>query len=223
MQLPGRADEPSQRPFTRIDDIMTALFPQVMGLLDRPIAIYGHSMGALVAFELTRELRRHGYAMPVALFVSGRRAPHKPLRNILLYNLPEPALVVQLRKLGGDASIFLNNARWRRHYLPTIRADLQLSDVYTYRDERPLECPLYAFVGEADDLMHREDWEAWSEQAGAEFCRWLLPGGHIFDRGAQAQLIAKIADILTAKLTRGVPAAGRGTTANAVAGAQAGA
>jgi surfactin synthase thioesterase subunit len=128
--------------------------------------------------------------------------------------------------LGGKPSIFLNNARWRRHYLPTIRADLQLSDVYTYRDERPLECPLHAFVGEADDLMHREDWEAWSEQAGADFSRCLLPGGHIFDRNTQALLITRIAGILTATLTRGVPGASRCVptrSADGIAVAQAGA
>jgi medium-chain acyl-[acyl-carrier-protein] hydrolase len=199
-QLPGREDNAALPPFTRMEDLVPELFHQIEPLLDRPLAIYGHSMGALVAFELTRELRRRGHRLPLALFVSGRRAPHKPLRRVLLHVLPEPDLVAHLRGMGGTSLALLEKPKWRQHFLPRMRADLQLSDIYAYREEPPLACPLHAFLGEQDGEMHREDWEAWSEQAGGAFARRLLPGGHIFGQDAQAMLMQEITAVIAALL-----------------------
>jgi len=92
VQLPGREDNNERPAFTRMEDLIPELYGQVLPLLDRPLAIYGHSMGALVAFELTRALRRNNCPAPVALLVSGRRAAHKPLRRVLLHVLPEADL-----------------------------------------------------------------------------------------------------------------------------------
>jgi medium-chain acyl-[acyl-carrier-protein] hydrolase len=197
-QLPGREDNAGSRPFTEMEDLIPKLFLHIEPLLDRPLAIYGHSMGALVAFEIARELRRQGYAGPEALFISGRRAPQKPLRRVLLHRLSDPDLVAHLIKMGGTSARLLDSAKWRERYLPTMRADLQLSDIYSYREESPLSCPLYAFLGEKDNEMHREDWEAWSDQAAGAFRRTLLPGGHVFSLSQQAILVESIAGILTA-------------------------
>jgi medium-chain acyl-[acyl-carrier-protein] hydrolase len=198
-QLPGREDNAARPPFTRMEDLIPDLFRQAAPLLDRPLAIYGHSMGALVAFELTRELRRRGHRPPVALFVSGRRAPHKPLRRILLHRLSDIDLVEHLRNMGGTSIALLEKPKWRQRFLPTMRADLQLSDIYAYGAEPPLACPLHVFLGETDHEMHREDWEAWSEQAAGEFSRCLLPGGHIFSQPAQAVLVRRIVAIVATK------------------------
>jgi medium-chain acyl-[acyl-carrier-protein] hydrolase len=203
IQLPGREDRKDCAPYTRMDDLIPALFPEVLAMQDRPLAIYGHSMGALVAFEVTRELRRRGHPLPVVLVISGRRAPQRPLRaSHVLHDLPEQALVDRILDLGGIAPALLTSPKWRDHYLPTIRADLCLSDIYTYRDEPALDCPLHAFLGVADNLVFRDDWEAWSEIASGEFSRSLLPGGHFFSKAGQAELIARIKDLLTAILVR---------------------
>jgi medium-chain acyl-[acyl-carrier-protein] hydrolase len=199
VQLPGREDNNERPAFTRMEDLIPELFNQVHPLLDRPLAIYGHSMGALVAFELTRALRRNNCPLPVALLVSGRRAPHKPLRRVLLHVLPEADLVAHLRKMGGTSADLLVRPKWLERYLPTMRADLQLSDIYHYRDEPLLTCPIHAFLGEEDNEMHREDWEAWSEQAGGEFSRTLLPGGHVFSQSTQAILVSLITKVLTGR------------------------
>lgn len=205
-QLPGREDNLARPPLTTMEELIPELFAQAGPLLDRPLAIYGHSMGALVAFELTRKLRRRGCRSPLALFVSGRRAPHKPLRRTLLHRLPEPDLVAHLYKMGGTSPALLEKPKWRQRFLPTMRADLELSDIYSYREEPPLACPLHAFLGETDDEMHREDWEAWSEQAAGDFARCLLPGGHIFSQEAQAMLVRKIAAVIAAKPMGTAPA-----------------
>ncbi|KVE37922.1 MULTISPECIES: thioesterase II family protein [Burkholderia] len=195
-QLPGREDNNATPPFTEIEPLIAHLLPQLDPLLDRPLAIYGHSMGALVAFEITRALRRHRNVQPVALFVSGRRAPHKPLRHPFLHRLCDADLVAHLRNMGGTSADLLDKPKWRDRFLPTMRADLQLSDIYDYRDEPRLACPLYAFLGEEDHEMYREDWESWIDQADGHFERALLPGGHIFSLPVQALLVARIAEIL---------------------------
>lgn len=191
-QLPGREDRKDTPAHTRMEELIPELFPHVEGLLDRPLVLYGHSMGALVAFEVARELRRRGHA-PCALFISGRRAPHRPLPPLnAMHDLPEQALVDRLLSLGGMLPELLGNRRWRDHFLPTIRADLHLSDVYTYRPEPGLAFPLHAFLGSDDNLVVREDWEKWEEVAAGEFTRGLLPGGHFFAKEAQSELITKL-------------------------------
>jgi medium-chain acyl-[acyl-carrier-protein] hydrolase len=207
VQLPGREDRRSTPAYTRIDDLVPDLFEAMQSLLDRRIALYGHSMGGLVAFELARVLRRNGCSLPLALFVSGRRAPHKPVsRERLLHPLPEQQLLRRLDEIGTDLasplSSFLASSKRRQHYLPTIRADLSVSDDYVYHDEEPLDCPVHAFLGVNDVLTFRKEWESWSEVAVGEFGRYLLPGGHFFSSAGQAALLAKITEVL-ARLVEG--------------------
>lgn len=196
-QLPGREDNCAGGPFTCMDHLVPKLFGHLAPLFDRPLAIYGHSMGALVAFEVVREMRRQGLDPPIALFVSGRRAPHKPLRRTMLHRLSDADLVAHLSNMGGTSPALLSAAKWRERYLPTVRADLELSDIYQYRIEAPLQCPVHALLGEDDDEMHRVDWEAWSEQASGYFRRTLVPGGHVFSQAQQAVLVASISETLT--------------------------
>jgi medium-chain acyl-[acyl-carrier-protein] hydrolase len=202
VQLPGREDRRESAPYTQMEDLLPWLYPHVEALQDLPMALYGHSMGAVLAFEVARRLRRRGHR-PLALAISGRRAPHRSLRPWqMMHDLPEQALADRLSSRGGFAPALLRNPRWRDHYLPTIRADLELSDVYTYRPEPRLDFPLYAFLGSHDNLVIREDWEAWDEMACGEFARQLLPGGHFFGKDAQAKLIAALVAMIADALAR---------------------
>ncbi|MBZ4410790.1 alpha/beta fold hydrolase [Myxococcus sp. XM-1-1-1] len=206
VQLPGREDRRDTPPCERVEEVLPPLFAQVRALLDLPLVIYGHSMGALIAFELASELRRQQEPLPLALFISGRRAPHKPLRPAHeLHTLPEMELVDRLHALGGIPPGLLGTAKRREYYLPTIRADLALSDEYAYRREPPLPFPLHTFIGEHDNLVVREDWEAWSELAGGTFTRRVLPGGHFFGKEGQAVLITSIVEGVRATLSASTP------------------
>lgn len=196
VQLPGREDNRARPPFVSVPALLAELYPHIEPLLERPLACYGHSMGAIVAFEVARELRRRGQRPPVCLFVSGRRAPDRPLRRPGLSELPEAALIEQLRRMGGLPAPWLDAVKWRRHFLPTIRADLALSDRYGYRPEHPLACPIYAFLGSEDRVIDRRDWEAWQAHTTATFARWLLPGGHHISRAHQQVLTHAITELL---------------------------
>ncbi len=188
----------AQPAFERIEPLIDYLFADLGPLLDGPLVVYGHSMGALVAFEFVRRMRATTGRLPVALFVSGRRAPHKPMRHPHLHSMPEEDFLAHLRQMGGTPDSLLDRRQWRERYLPTMRADLKLSDVYSYHDEPPLACPLHAFLGEDDHEMYREDWIAWKEQAGGAFSCRLLPSGHIFSAAVQSDMLRRMIELTVA-------------------------
>ena len=201
VQPPGREDRREEAAHTRVADLVAELFPHIEALLDRPLVLYGHSVGSLVAFELIRELRKGGYPLPLALVVSSRRAPHRSLRpEHLLHSLPDEVLADRVEDLGGVLPGMMGDQRWRGHFLPRIRADLCLSDTYVCCEGPRLECPLHTFIGEHDNLVARDDWEAWSEHASGKFTRRLLPGGHFFSKEGQAELICDLVRIVAAAL-----------------------
>lgn len=201
VQLPGREDRREEPAHTRMADLVADLVPHVEALLDRPVVLYGHSVGSLLAFELIRELRRRGYPPPLALIISSRRAPHRALRpEHLLHTLPDEALARRVEDLGGVLPRMMRDEKWRGHFLPRIRADLRLSDTYVHGEGPRLDCPLHTFLGEHDTLVARDDWEAWSEHAPGEFTRRVLPGGHFFSRHGQAELIGDVVRIVGAAL-----------------------
>ncbi len=196
VQLPGREDNRQCPPARSVGTVIPRLVGDVAPLLDRPFALYGHSMGAIVMFELARALRRGGHPPPMALFVSGRRAPRLPLSHPPLYSLPDDALAEQMRRMGAPMPQLFDTARWREHYLPTIRADLELSDLYRYRQEEPLACPIHVFGGAGDHVVMPSEWHAWGEETKGSFNATTLPGGHFFDRGGQAELLQIIGEAL---------------------------
>jgi medium-chain acyl-[acyl-carrier-protein] hydrolase len=198
LQLPGREDNVAEPPFTEIGGLAAALAPQLAPLLsqDVPLAFYGHSMGAILAFELTRELRRRGEPLPFHLFVSGRRAPQLPLSHARLYALDDPMLIEYLRRMGGVDARALDRPAWLRRYFPTMRADLEVSDLYRYRPEPPLPVPISAFNGSDDPTVPRHEWLAWREQTSHGFAGQALSGRHFFDRVGQDRLIASIVDVI---------------------------
>jgi medium-chain acyl-[acyl-carrier-protein] hydrolase len=151
-------------------------------------------MGAILAFEVARELRRQGAPLPARLFVSGRRAPHLPLSRAPLYALDEPGLLAYLREMGGVDGRLLGRAAWSAAYLPTLRADLHVSDAYVYRPESPLPVPIYAFRGCQDGSVSVHEAMGWSRHTCAGFVFRLLPGRHFFDREGHAALLRVIAD-----------------------------
>ena len=154
VQLPGREDNVTRMPFSHMNELIPELLPHLDPFLDRPIAFYGHSLGAIVAFEVTRELRRRRLPLPLCLFVSGRRAPQLPLSHPAHCLLPDEDFLAYLRVVGRTPEAILDKAHWRAKLFPTIRADLKISDLYTYRFEPPLRCPIFFFAGAEDTLVN---------------------------------------------------------------------
>lgn len=180
VQYPGRASRMTEPSFTDCRAMVEALAPSVVPLTEKPFAFFGHSMGAIVAFELARHLRsRHG-RQPTRLFVSGRRAPQAPSREKATYTLPDDEFIEELRRLNGTPAEVLEHPELMRLMLPIIRADFTLTQAYVYEPEPPLDCPLTVFGGEDDADVSRDALEAWCEQTRARCRLQMFPGDHFF-------------------------------------------
>ncbi|MFV2196818.1 thioesterase II family protein [Nocardiopsis sp. LOL_012] len=190
VQLPGRGSRMLQRPFTRTTDLIPVLGEKAAPYLDGPFVLFGHSMGALISFELARWLRANGLNQPLHLFVSARRAPQLPHDHPTVHELSDARLVEELRRLGGTPEELLADERALRLLLPGIRADFELNDCYGYRPEPALECPITAYGGRGDDRVDIEGLSAWREQTSGPFDLRLFDGGHFFIHSAQGPLLS---------------------------------
>ena len=161
-----------------------------------PFAFYGHSLGALIAYELTCALRRMGMPQPAALCVSGRRAPACALRGAPLCDLDDATFVPWLARMGGVPTAFLENEKWRATFLPTMRDDLRVSDLYTPRGEPPLALPLFAFRGLRDPILEADEFAAWRAITLGPSTVRVLSGAHFFDDEGLAALHRHLADDL---------------------------
>jgi medium-chain acyl-[acyl-carrier-protein] hydrolase len=186
VELPGHGTLRAMPLCTRIqplvEQVARALTPYLdpSSALAAPFAFFGHSMGALLAFELARYLRREHKPMPVYLFVSGHGAPHLPDREPPIHDLPEPEFVAKIREFNGTPDEVLENQELRELILPVLRADFEICATYEYRAEEPLACPIGAFGGLRDPSVAREDLEAWRLQTNAGCSVRMFPGDHFF-------------------------------------------
>ena len=192
-QLPGRGARMREQPYTSVTALVEELGVAVRPLLDRPFAFFGHSMGAIIAFELARLLRGEGGAAPAHLFVSGRRAPQIPDADPPTYNLPDAEFIEEVRRLNGTPPEVLEHPELMGLMLPLLRADFQVVDTYRYADGPPLGCPISAFGGLQDFDVTREQLEAWREQTTSGFVRRMFDGDHFFLHRAEPVLLATIA------------------------------
>ena len=206
MQLPGRDPAGPQRPHTDARTLIPELHAALVPLLAEPFALYGHSLGALVAFELARALRAADGPEPLALFVSGRRAPQVPLSVPALCDLPEDALVPRLIELGGTSPELIRRPEWLRYFIPVMRADLEVSDRYAYSPGEPLACPLFAFKGADDPIVSESDFAAWRAQAGGNVEGDRAAGPALSPPEAIALLQTAIVARLGELVARAVPA-----------------
>jgi medium-chain acyl-[acyl-carrier-protein] hydrolase len=196
VQLPGREDRLDEKLIGNVDDLMDGLIPQLAPLLDRPAVFYGHSLGAIVAFEAVRRLRQDGHRLPLALLVSGRRAPHLPLSHQPFGLASEDDLTGYLASMGGIPDALLKKAHWSNQLLPIVREDLNISDLYVHRRQPPLPCPITFFAGVADPWVKSPERQGWQHHTAAAFRLIELPGGHFFSRDEQATIVANIVDTL---------------------------
>ena len=180
VQLPGRGTRLMERPFTQLSPLVEALAQALVPLLDRPFAFFGHSLGALVSFELARRVRRQYGVQPVRLFVSASRAPQIPHRGPSIHTLPEKDFLAELSRLNGTPSELLGHEELMEIMLPLLRADFAVYETYVYSTEPPLNCPISAFGGLQDHRVKDSDLEAWRAQTSESFSLRMLPGDHFF-------------------------------------------
>jgi len=180
--LPGRERRLSEPAHDDMDSLVEALVSGLLPAIRRvPYALYGHSMGAWVAFELVRALRRLRRPLPTHLFVAARRAPHLPSERPPLSHLPRQAFIDGVQeRYDAIPEALLTQPGILDLFLPTLRADFQLLDAYRYRDGAPLPVPITALVGTGDAVVSARDVRAWREHTEAAFSFVRIDGGHFF-------------------------------------------
>lgn len=192
VQLPGREVRLREAPFRRLPPLVEALGPQVAPHCAEPFAFYGHSMGALLAFELVRWLRRHAHQPPRRLFVSAFRAPHLPDPEPPRAGLSQEAFVGQMRPYNGIPRAILEDEELMAIFLPVLRADFEMVESYVHRPEPPLACPITALGGLADFKVAPESLRAWEGHTLADFELRFFPGGHFFPMENGSQVLAYV-------------------------------
>jgi surfactin synthase thioesterase subunit len=196
VQLPGRESRLEEQPFREMLPAVRAIVAVLRRYQDLPFAFFGHSVGALIAFEVARELRRLCGMSPVHLFVSGYRGPSRPPPEAPVHQLPDPLLMQELRKLGGTPPEILHNNEVMQLMLPAIRGDFALSENYQYERHEPLQCPITVFGGLQDRKVRNSDLPAWQSETKASFGIRMFPGDHYFIRQCRVPLLCTVADEL---------------------------
>lgn len=194
--LPGRERRLMEKPYTSAQSLVEAAAEAITPYLDLPFAFFGHSMGALLSFELARQLRRLNKPMPKHLFLSGRTAAQLGVRERLTYNLPAKEFAEELRRLNGTPPAVLEHQELMDLMLPLIRADFEVCQTYQYTQEPPLDCPITAFGGLSDHDITREMVGAWREQTARAFRLCMMPGDHFFVHSAQDRILGIISQEL---------------------------
>jgi medium-chain acyl-[acyl-carrier-protein] hydrolase len=197
IQMPGHETRLNEPLFSNFQPLVDALARDLDRWLDVPFAFFGHSMGAVIAFELARRLHASGRGDPVHLFLAGRRAPHLASDEEPLHDLPDAELLERVRALNGTPATVLEDRELIELLLPILRADFAICESYEYRAQGPrLQCPLSVFGGTEDPEVSRDDLLAWREHTQGRFRARLFPGDHFFLHTARAPLLAAIADEL---------------------------
>jgi medium-chain acyl-[acyl-carrier-protein] hydrolase len=188
VELPGRGTRLNEKPYTSISLLVDALCRAILPFLDRPFALFGHSMGALLAFETARLMGRVYQITPSHLFISGHSAPQFPMRYPA-HDMAEKELIELLKNLSGTPPEIFQNRELMDLMLPILRADFALCESYKYLEDRPLECPISVFAGLNDEETPRAHLEGWREHTTGPFNLRMLPGGHFFIHGSQKQIM----------------------------------
>ena len=193
--LPGR--EGRLRENSMIDAVALAreIVAATNPYLDMPFAIFGHSMGALLAYEWTVQLAKAKLPEPVCLFVSGREGAHLPLPYPEIHRLGDKELVAELqRRYGGTPDSLLDDAELREVFLPILRADLNLVETYRHGPETVLQCQIMAFAGKDDKSVSDAGLEAWGTLTRGTFSSCRFTGDHFYTIGeGQPELLKAIA------------------------------
>ena len=196
VELPGRETRSRDRLLYARSELVAQLADAVAPQLQAPFVLYGHSLGAVIAFHFARELRRRGCTAPAHLFVSGRQAPQLA-EPAPMHGLPDAQLLDRLHRLGGIPDAVLAEPELVAYFLPLLRADISVVEAEGYVDEPPLSCPITALGGLADDKAGGAELDAWAAQTRAGFAREMFPGGHFFIQTSRAAFLGSLARRLT--------------------------
>ncbi|MFE5792305.1 thioesterase II family protein [Streptomyces sp. NPDC056503] len=195
LQYPGRQDRRNEPCIESVDGLADAITRALRPLAGRPLAFFGHSMGAMLAFETARRLAAGQGTEPLGLVLSGRRAP-RTVREENVHLRDDAGLIAEIQKLNGTDPALLVDEDILRMALPSLRADYTAVETYVYREGPALDCPVRVFTGAADPQVNREEAESWAEHTASTFAVRTFPGGHFYLSEHPGEVIAALVEEL---------------------------
>lgn len=179
--LPGRGARYYEAPLTDLRDAVKQASVGLAEKVDLPYVVFGHSLGALIGYELIHALREQSLPEPLRFIPCARAAPHLPDARLPLHKLPDALFVKEVqRRYGGIPQAILDDAEMLQLFLPMLRADLQMLETYDYRAHQPLDCAIRAYGAYQDSGVTQTHLNAWAEHTTGDFQSQLFPGDHFF-------------------------------------------
>ena len=180
VEIPGRGARLSEPLKRRLSDLLPALANGIIAELDKPFAIFGHSMGALTGFELAHYLKDSFNLQPMHLFLSGRGAPNIPDHYKPIHQLADAEFIQEIKNYNGTPKEVLEHQELMEIVTPILRADFELCETYQYSEKPKLECPLTVLCGLQDNGATKEELEAWRSLCSGPFNLRMFPGDHFY-------------------------------------------
>jgi surfactin synthase thioesterase subunit len=174
-----------------LDEILENAYDSIQQLLDVPFMFFGHSMGALIAFELTRMLHRKHNKLPRVLFVSGARAPQTPCRK-KTFDLTRDEFLEEVYRLNGIPEELIREKGFIDMFLPALRADFRICQTYVFAAGDLLPVPIHVFGGVNDPDVSREDLERWRDHTNCGCSSMLIPGDHFFITTSTQEVVNRV-------------------------------
>jgi medium-chain acyl-[acyl-carrier-protein] hydrolase len=202
IQLPARGARFGEPVVTALDELVRQIHAAIAPELSCPCVFFGHSIGALIAFELARSLQRTRSEQLQHLIISGRRAPHLPRLGPSIHDLPRPEFIALLQAYGGTPPQIMQDADLLTAVIPALRMDFGLSDRYRFRHEAKLRCNLTLLGGTSDSLVSTADLYPWSWHVDGTTSTHLLDAGHFFIHTRANDVIDVVVTVLERVLIR---------------------
>jgi surfactin synthase thioesterase subunit len=198
VQYPGRQDRRNEPNIDNIAGLVDAVLPAIRPLADRPLAFFGHSMGAVLAYEVALRLEKDGAPPLTRMYASGRRAPSRH-REESVHTRGDDGIVAELRKLSGTNADLLGDPETLEMILPAVKADYTAVETYRYTPGDTLSCPIIAVIGDSDPRVTADEAKAWADHTTGTFDLRIFPGGHFYLVDQAPQVIKLISDDLTGR------------------------
>lgn len=192
---PGRVGRADDRLASTVAELLSLVEQRAQPLLRPPYVLYGHSLGALLAFEIARRLSAQGRA-PALLVVSGRNGPSVPAAIDPIHGLPDEQFLQAVEQMDSSMPALRHQPELAQLFLPVLRSDLTLAETYEYHDGPPLSCPVLSIQGEDDPVVSRPGVKTWAAHTtGRCTFRWM-PGEHLFHLTGGASFLAELSELI---------------------------
>ncbi|MET9002985.1 alpha/beta fold hydrolase [Amycolatopsis sp. NPDC004169] len=196
LQYPGRQDRRREPVITSVEEYAARLTAVLGGLPPKPTVYFGHSMGAILAFEVAHRTAAGGGDAPASLVASGRRGP-ATVREEFVHLLGDDGIIAEVQELGGTDTALLDDEEIRRMALPAIRGDFTAIETYSCPPDRLVPCPVTVFIGDIDPKVTAEEARTWQQHTTGAFAMHVYPGGHFFLVEHSADVLARLRSELT--------------------------